>query len=226
MWLLPRAVIQQEFHRLQKLIVIEGHLKVAEMRIIQLPTLLWKIRRSFFEDPMHRYTYRVFVTTFYVMVVPLAVVALVGVFFGVQMPFLMRDVTALADVHPLTGVMSNCGILLWWSSASIWLFSAMIHRARHSRESFGFALSSGLLSAYLAMDDLFQFHEYLAPHHLKIPEGAVYGALAACMAVYLLAFYRLFMRRDGVLILLSLILLSVSAGIDGLFRGAMSGMGH
>ena len=52
----------------------------------------------------------------------LLAVAVVSVLFKVSIPDMTRDVTALANIHPLSGVLSNLGILLWCSTASICFF--------------------------------------------------------------------------------------------------------
>src|SRR5574344_2729314 len=40
-------------------------------------------------------------------------------FLGVSMPNMTRDITAIANVHPLSGVLSNLGILLWCVAATV-----------------------------------------------------------------------------------------------------------
>jgi hypothetical protein len=55
------------------------------------------------------------------------------------------------------------------------------------------------LSAYIAFDDLFCFHEILAPRYLEIPEKLVYIFLAAVTIIYLLLFRKLIFKPDGVL---------------------------
>lgn len=157
---------------------------------------------------------------------PLAIVAAVSVHFGVKIPDMTRDVAAIANIHPLSGFLSSFGILLWWASASIWFFAAGIHRVRQSSELYGFAISAALLSTYLAIDDLFQFHELLAPTYLGVPEGAVYGVLGLAMASYLLVYRRLLLRPDGLLLLLALGFLAGSVVIDGVLERWMWRIGH
>ena len=42
-----------------------------------------------------------------------------SLFLGVSMPNMTRDITAIANVHPLSGVLSNLGILLWCVAATV-----------------------------------------------------------------------------------------------------------
>jgi hypothetical protein len=81
-----------------------------------------------------------------------------------------RDIAAIAKIHPLSGFLSNLGILLWCAAASICSFAAMTLRKIKPRDIFWFLLSSAVLSAYLMFDDLFQFHEELAPTYLGLNE--------------------------------------------------------
>jgi len=157
---------------------------------------------------------------------PLAIVAAVSVSFGVKIPAMTRDVAAIANIHPLSGFLSSLGVLFWWASASIWFFSAGIHRVRRSDELFGFALSSALLSTYLAVDDLFQFHEMIAPTYLGLSEEGVYGMLGLAMASYMLVYRRLLLRFDGLLLLIALGFLAGSVVVDGVLERWMWRIGH
>lgn len=163
---------------------------------------------------MTRLSCRVILTTGGIASVPLLAIAVVRVLLQVQIPDMTRDVAAIASIHPLSGILSSLGILLWWTSATIWFFAAFLQRGRPSAAYVGFLVYSGLLSAYLGLDDLFQFHEYLAPTYLKVPEQVIYGLLAFVVAVYLWRYRRALERPDGVLLLLALALLSGSVAVD------------
>lgn len=145
---------------------------------------------------------------------PLALVALLRVVLGIGVQDMTRDVAAIAHIHPLLGALSSVGILLWCSAASIWFFSASIHRKLRDFGAARFCVASGALSAYFAFDDLFQFHEYLAPTYLGLPEPGVYVLLAVVMAAYLWIFRRQWPRADAILLLLALCFLGGSVSID------------
>ena len=147
--------------------------------------------------------------------VPLLLVALAHLFLQISIPGMTRDVAAIADIHPLTGILSTLGILLWWMSAAIYLFVAHLLSDCQERADTGFLVHSGLLSAYFGFDDLFQFHEFLAPTYLMVPEGVVYGILACAVGVYLCRFRRQLIKPDGPLLLIALAVLSSSALNDG-----------
>lgn len=151
-------------------------------------------------------------------ILPVMLVGLASSWLAVEVRILTQDATALAKVHPLAGVLSSLGILVWWTSASLWLFCAAVHRRGGEKRLGRFCLSSALLSGYLALDDLFQIHESLAPVYLGIPEGAVYGLLGLAVAAYLLSFRDQVLNLRGVLLLGALGLLAASVGVDGLER--------
>lgn len=151
-------------------------------------------------------------------ILPVLLVALASSWLAIEVRILTQDATALAKVHPLAGVLSSLGILVWWTSASLWLFCAAVHRREGEQRLARFCLSSALLSGYLALDDLFQIHESLAPVYLGIPEGAVYGLLGLAVAAYLLSFRDQLLNRRGLLLLGALGLLAASVGVDGLER--------
>jgi hypothetical protein len=156
---------------------------------------------------------RVIPATVGIAAIPLLGIAVARILLHVRIPDMTRDVAAVAGIHPLSGILSSLGILFWWTSATIWLFAAFLRRDRQE-PGVGFLVYSGFLSAYFGLDDLFQFHEYLAPTYLKVSERVVYGLLAFATAVYLWRYRWAFQRPDGVLLLLALTFLSSSVVID------------
>lgn len=162
--------------------------------------------------------YRAVFLTAVLAVIPLVVVAGVRIAAGIGINDMTRDVAAIAGIHPLAGALSSLGILVWWTSASIWLFTAALILRLRNGADVGFVLCSGLWSAYFAFDDLFQFHEHLAPTYLKVPEKAVYGVLASGIALYLWRFRRCLWKPDGMLMLLALAFLSSCVVVDALER--------
>lgn len=157
---------------------------------------------------------RVILATAGVAAVPLLCIVLARVLLQVQMPDMTRDVAAIANIHPLSGALSSLGILVWWTSATICLFTAFVQRGHAEAVDAGELVYTGLLSVYLGLDDLFQFHERLAPTYLNLSEKGVYGLLAVAVAIYLWRYRRIFREPSGVLLLLALGLLSGSVVVD------------
>ncbi len=149
-----------------------------------------------------------------VALMPLAAIAAVRLQFDIRIADMTRDVAAIANIHPLKGALSSLGILLWWSSATVWFFAAGLRRLSRADELVPFYIYAGSLSAYFALDDFFQFHEYLAPTYLYVPELTVYGLMAVAMAVFLKRFWKILYRSDGLIFLVALCLLAGSVIID------------
>ena len=125
-----------------------------------------------------------------------------------------RDMAAIAKVHPLTGVVSSVGILLWCATAAICLFGYNLLRERGAHQAAGMLLWSGLLTVGLLVDDFFMFHEYLAPVHLGINEKVVLASYVCFNAAYLLRHRRLILAADFRLLAAALVLFAVSMLID------------
>jgi len=133
-----------------------------------------------------------------------------------QVPFanMTRDVTAIAQINPLSGMLSNLGIILWCVSASVCFFAATLLRQSQPRECFLFMLSAALLTTYLLFDDLFQFHEALADRYLGLDEKVIYVALGTAATAHLVRFRRIILRTRFDLLLLAFGFLAVSVVMD------------
>jgi hypothetical protein len=126
---------------------------------------------------------------------------------------IFRDPTVLGKIHPLSGILSNLGILLWWSTASICLFTATFLLHLKQSKKFWFLLSSGLLSVWLAFDDLFLFHE-AADFYFGLTQGILIKSLSIVVLAYLIKFRNLILRTNFFILLLALAFLSTSVVID------------
>jgi hypothetical protein len=156
----------------------------------------------------------------------LAAMAVAGVLFQVDMDVMTRDVTATANVHPLTGILSNLGILLWCAAASICAFAAVTLRNVKPGEPFRFLLCSALLSAYLLLDDFFLFHDELAPRYLGVDEKLVYAALGIAVCAYLIAFRRVILRTHFAVLVLAVGFLGIAVVMDALLEPWLRRLGH
>ncbi|NEZ54416.1 hypothetical protein [Adonisia turfae] len=81
---------------------------------------------------------------------------------------LLRDVFTLTDVPPYYGLLSNFGIFLWCTTASVSLFSAVILSYKKRERGFSlFFLFFGLISLILMLDDGLLLHESVVPKILE-----------------------------------------------------------
>lgn len=151
-------------------------------------------------------------------VATLALVAMANILFQVAIPNLTRDITATANLPPLTGILSSLGIFLWCTAASISLFSAAILHSTNQRQHFNFLLHSGLLSTYLMLDDAFLIHEVLASVYIGIDEKVVFLILGAYVATYLVAFKNIILKTNYAFLVLALGFLSFSIIVDSVIQ--------
>lgn len=144
----------------------------------------------------------------------LVVVAVLGVVFEMDVSKLMRDPGVIIGFHPLTGVVSNLGVLVWSGATWICLFSAVVARVRHMDEAFAFTLCAGLLSLYLTFDDLFMLHDDLLQRYLGVSENLLYVVLGMATLAFLIRFRRFILRTDFGFLLLALGCLGLSIFVD------------
>jgi hypothetical protein len=169
---------------------------------------------------------RQLLTTFVPAGLLLAGLAVLGLGYGKDIGQLMREPTATAGLHPLTGLVSNLGVLLWAAAAAISFFSGSIVRGADRDSAAGFMFSSGCLSAYLCLDDFFQIHEDLVGRYFGIRERYVYVVLAIAVLAYLLRYRRLILRTNYSVLMISFMFLGASVVIDDFFEPWMQGLGQ
>ncbi|WGL16014.1 hypothetical protein PVT68_14710 [Microbulbifer bruguierae] len=123
---------------------------------------------------------------------------------GISMGTLTRDPTAVLKGAFYVGFLSNAGILLWSAAATICLFcGALLARDFRARAkaytSARFLLASGAFTLLLVLDDLFLFHEEIAPNYLHLRERYVLLCYALIMCIYLTKYWKIILQSDFVL---------------------------
>jgi hypothetical protein len=90
---------------------------------------------------------------------------------------LLRDPAAAFEFAPYAGLFSHLGVLAMTVSGAISVFAALVlPRGRREKQILFFA---GVLSLWLAVDDLFMLHEALLPRLVGLPEPATLGVYVA-----------------------------------------------
>ena len=144
----------------------------------------------------------------------LAAVALAAISFQMPVGNLTRDVATLAGVNPMTGVLSNLGILLWAATASVSLFAAALAwRRAETRQALFLACFAGL-TLVLLFDDFFLFHDYILPAYLGLRERYVMLAYLILTAGLLSGFRNEIFEGDFFMLGLALCFFAVSVGFD------------
>jgi len=156
----------------------------------------------------------------------LAGVALVSILLDINLGLLTRDPTSIAEINPLSGILSNFGIIMWCTAAAVCFFAAAAIRNTESNDFFWFLFCSGLLSAYLLFDDFFQFHEILAGNHVGISEKFTYTAIGTAVLIYLFIFRKKILLTNFSFLLISFIFLASSVATDVFQSLLMLRVGH
>ncbi len=159
-------------------------------------------------------TWRVLAAIYLPAAATIAIVAALSLYAGVPVGFLTRDRAGLLGVHPVTGLLSNLGILVWSSCAFVALFSAIVLRKRDLEVVSRFLLSAGVLTLVLLFDDFFLFHEYLARNYLGIREEVVYAFYALATSSHLILFRRLISRTEYHLLGAAFAFFAISIAVD------------
>lgn len=138
---------------------------------------------------------------------------------------LFRDTIAVAEDYPgcchvYDGMMSNLGILMWWSTASVSALAFLILKQQkqdlRTAGSFGLA---AVLTGWLTLDDLFMLHESVFPV-FGVPQYATYIIYGVLTIGYLLVAWRVIVAKFPVLTLATLGMFGMSAGVDVIADGS------
>jgi hypothetical protein len=144
----------------------------------------------------------------------LFLVALAARSWQIPLSTLTRDMASIANVHPLIGVTSNVGILLWCATAVICLFGRSLLRQQGLHAEARFLMWAALMTIVLLVDDLFMIHEYIAPVHFHVNEKLILVSYACATGAYLLSHHRLILAANYQLLAAAMLLFSASMLVD------------
>jgi hypothetical protein len=153
------------------------------------------------------------VAIFFPAIIILGSIAVISELYDIPISTFTRDTATVAGIHPISGFLSNLGILLWCIAGTTCALVAYILQHIESREKYLYLLSSALLSAYLMFDDLFQIHEYFS-FKIGLNDTVIIALLGITVLIYLVHFRQIIMQTDIFLFLLALSLLSFSVFVD------------
>ena len=156
----------------------------------------------------------VLAATFGPAVLVLALTAAASAATHLPLALFVRDATATLGGNPLTGVQSHLGVLVWWAAAAVCFFGAALLRERQDRSGTTFLVWSGSITAVLALDDLFQFHEDLAVRYLRLDDKAVVLVYGVAVVTYLVRYRKMILRSDYSLLVAGLTLFAASNVVD------------
>ena len=120
--------------------------------------------------------------------------------------------------HIYYGFVSNLGIFLWVATAAICLFTATIFlQWKNAKALFRFAVTAGLFSAWLAMDDAFLLHEIVFPK-IGVPQFLVLAVYVLLAFSYIIASWRVILSSEYWILGLGVGAVAISLGVDQLLH--------
>lgn len=164
-------------------------------------------------------------------VLPLGFLAVVLLQPWVEPKWMFLDPLTAAELsgdccHTYYGFISNLGVMLWSATAAVCLFAGGLFLfCNHQRGVTLFALSAGVLTAWLALDDAFLVHEVVLPS-LGIPQNAVLASYAALALIYILVSWRFILSSDYWVLLVGGAALALSMVVDTVFHSLAPALVH
>jgi hypothetical protein len=126
-----------------------------------------------------------------------------------------RDMAQIGNLHPLVGVVSNLGVLLWAAAAAICGLTAwVLVRARAPRAEIRFFAAAACLTAYIVVDDVFMLHEMLLPAYLGMSERHAVGLVAGGSLLFVATSFRQIRATRYGLLVMAVALLTTAVLID------------
>lgn len=120
--------------------------------------------------------------------------------------------------HTYYGSISNLGIMIWSATAAICLFTYFLLANIAAKKSIAlFALTAGILTAWLALDDAFMLHELVLPS-FGIEQNYVILAYMVLAILYVSFSWRLILKSDFYLLLIAGFALVCSIIVDVVFH--------
>ena len=125
------------------------------------------------------------------------------------------------NINPFVGVVSNIGILLWCICASICFFSSAILQSSKHVKSSKFIIFAAFLRYFATitliflLDDLFLFHETIAPKLFNISEKIIYFCYLLLLLWAIIKYRKVILKTEWELLFLAFIFFGISVLIDG-----------
>lgn len=119
--------------------------------------------------------------------------------------------------HTYYGFISNLGVMLWSGTATVLLVLAVVFYKTSKKELFYFAASSGVLTGWLALDDMFMVHELVLPS-FGVPQNLVLASYILLTVIYIITSWRIILQSDFWILFIGGLALSISVFVDTYFH--------
>jgi len=128
--------------------------------------------------------------------------------------YFTRDPAALTHQAPYMGMVSFFGLFAWAAGATALVLAGYLASLRGAFDRRKALFLSAAAIVYLLLDDSFQFHEYVYPRYLHVPDSVIELAYVAAV-VFAAVKGRSFLASTNVRLLLAAgVFLAVSVGLD------------
>lgn len=137
---------------------------------------------------------------------------------GASLGFFLRDIVATAELPFFTGFVSQLEGLLWSASLTVCLLGLIVVR-RRLPDAIGasrFLLHGSILTGVLLLDDVFLFHEDIAPKYLHLPEELIFALYAIISVGFVVLNWREILSSEYAILFLALALFAGSIFLDAL----------
>src|SRR5690606_6340162 len=133
--------------------------------------------------------------------------------FKIPLEAMTADPMSTFDSHPFTGLISNVGVLLWCTTASICFWSGFFLMKKQIKKEGLFLISNGVITTSLLLDGFFMMHEYIF-HTLQLLFYAIYFIGIIWYCYY---FIKLIFKTEFIILGLAFVFLGGSVFVDVIF---------
>ena len=133
-----------------------------------------------------------------------------------SLAFFLRDIVATGNLPFFAGFVSQLEGILWSASLSVCLFALIVMQRQNSdfAGSKRFFLQGGILTSMLLLDDVFLFHEEIAPDYLHISEKVVIATYLIMGIVFVFSNWREILSSEYFILTLALAMFGASIFLD------------
>ncbi len=135
---------------------------------------------------------------------------------NIPVEVLTRDMATIGEIHPLFGLLSNLGILLWCAAATVCVLGAAVLSRAGGGERVAFLVSSALLTMVLMLDDFFLIHDALIEEYVGLPQRVMVALYGLATLAYLFRFRRLILSTNFTFLGAALVFFAISVVVDDL----------
>lgn len=136
----------------------------------------------------------------------------------VSLAFFLRDVVATGKLPFFAGFVAQFAAILWSASLTICFFTLYVLRQQNGNLASAkrLFLHGGILTLALLLDDVFLFHEEIAPDYLHISEKLVVAGYGVLGFVFVFANWREILSSEYLILMLALGMFAFSILLDAL----------